>query len=281
MPGYPGFFFHSYSKVALYLYTMAGVGVNQMNLLPTGDDLEAIEADGGSLASVLAFTGIDSDLGMNFLEKIDLDATSHYSICSELDRNDIDGVLKEMVKDGQPLTIGIKAKLRLALRIGRALTGVAEPPMIQPAPVTPTPASSSTTLALKSATGDPIDTVKLSETVLQGNNAVIKLMSDEELARVRGVYEEEVGDEPPEEEDVTIEQLTALDTVVRVLGRIYCDFALWVPFWNRMVKALKFQGKVINEHGEIILVEILAPPQTSMRGFVVISFSGHPPECTG
>ena len=44
------------------------------------------------------------------------------------------------------------------------------------------------------------------------------------------------------------------------LDSCYADLALWVPFWNRMVKALKFQGKVINEHGEIILVEILGPP---------------------
>ena len=245
LPDYSGQFVVGYFTDADSLFSMAGVGANQLNLLPQGEDLENIEADGGTLASVLAFTGVDSDLGLDFLTRIGLGASAHFSVCSELDRSDIDAVLKEMTKGGQPLTIGSKAKLRLALRIGRALSGVAEPPVLQPAPVTPTPASSSTTLALKSATGDPIDTVKLSETVLQGNNAVIKLMSDEELARVKAVYEEEVGDEPPEEEDVTIEQLTALDAEVRVLGRIYCDFALWVPFWNRMVKALKFQGNVI------------------------------------
>ena len=65
-----------------------------MNLLPTGDDLESIEADGGTLASVLAFTGVDSDLGLDFLTKIDLDATARYSVCSELDRGDIDAVFR-------------------------------------------------------------------------------------------------------------------------------------------------------------------------------------------
>ena len=48
--------------------------------------------------------------------------------------------------------------------------------------------------------------------------------------------------------------------MVTVMRKTYADFALWVPFWSRMVKRLRFHGRVLNQDGELVLVEIYGPP---------------------
>ena len=53
---------------------------------------------------------------------------------------------------------------------------------------------------------------------------------------------------PREEQEVTIEQLSSLDAVYRKNG-LYADFAIWVPFWHRMIKMKRFMGQVLDEHG--------------------------------
>ena len=40
---------------------------------------------------------------------------------------------------------------------------------------------------------------------------------------------------------------------------VYADFALWVPFWRRMLKKKRFMGVVPDEHGELHTVEIIGP----------------------
>ena len=64
----------------------------------------------------------------------------------------------------------------------------------------------------------------------------------------------------PAEEEVTAEQLTA---VQKILEGDICpdvDFAVWVPHGNRMMRKLKLQGTTLSSDGSIIPIEVIGPP---------------------
>ena len=68
---------------------------------------------------------------------------------------------------------------------------------------------------------------------------------------MRARFIEKVGVKPTEDEDVAKEQLSVLFVVVTIMMSVYADFALWVPFWKRMLKKKRFMGRVADEHGEL------------------------------
>ena len=104
------------------------------------------------------------------------------------------------------------------------------------------------------------NTVALSDTVSQTNAAVVKILDAKTIKEFRHNYYVKHGEWPSEDEDITKEQLTALFTMLTVIDSPYCDFALWVAFWYRFIKRKRFMGTVVNEFGEVIVVELLGPP---------------------
>ena len=69
------------------------------------------------------------------------------------------------------------------------------------------------------------------------------------IRKARKRYNTIKGDRPDGNERVTQEQLTALDAVVQGLDLIYADFALFVPFWQRLAKRRRFTGQVMDRTG--------------------------------
>ena len=64
---------------------------------------------------------------------------------------------------------------------------------------------------------------------------------------------------PPTLEELTQEQLAALDSVLRS-GRVpYADFAVWGPQGNRILKQVKLVGKTFNPDGTWSMVELFGP----------------------
>ena len=147
----------------------------------------------------------------------------------------------------------MKSKIRTAFKIARSLSG------IQPA-ASPLPTSATTSLVseAKDITTDP-NTIALSDTVDQTSKAVAKILPDAQLKKMRARFTNHNGVKPTEDEDVTKEQLSALFVAVFTMISVYADFALWVPFWKRMLKKKRFMGVVPDEHGELHTVEILGP----------------------
>lgn len=61
-----------------------------------------------------------------------------------------------------------------------------------------------------------------------------------------------VGGWPPEEEDPTLEQLSALQKRTETQDAAsFVDFAIYVPFGQRALKALKFRSFVLTVNGYI------------------------------
>ena len=57
-----------FRPTTLFVAPMAGVGGNALTFLPGADEIENINGvDGGAISAVLAFTGIDVDVGTAFL----------------------------------------------------------------------------------------------------------------------------------------------------------------------------------------------------------------------
>ena len=110
----------------------------------------------------------------------------------------------------------------------------------------------------KDIANDP-NTVALSDTVDQTSKAVIQILPPDKVKKMRARFVEKNGVKPTEDEDVAKEQLSALFVAVTIMMSVYADFALWVPFWKRMLKKKRFMGRVPDEHGELQTVEILGP----------------------
>ena len=72
------------------------------------------------------------------------------------------------------------------------------------------------------------------------------------VAKVRGM--------PADSEDPTVEQISAIVRKVRALGQPpYCDFAVWVPFAKRHLKAQKYQSFVLQEDGSFLAKMVPGP----------------------
>ena len=84
------------------------------------------------------------------------------------------------------------------------------------------------------------NTIVLSETVLQGTKGEAKLLSREELVKAKARYRTHTGNNPPEDERVSREQLTAFNAAIKGLDSIFVDVAVWVPFWVRFSKRHRF-----------------------------------------
>ena len=108
----------------------------------------------------------------------------------------------------------MKARIRHAFRLSRALVGIAEP--ADPPPSTSAASSSATDIVPSAGTTTDLCTVSLGETILQGNESKIKVMSDEEHSDKREVYFAKKGRYPPEDEAVAIEQLSAFKTIIYI-----------------------------------------------------------------
>ena len=79
------------------------------------------------------------------------------------------------------------------------------------------------------------------------------------LAKGRRRYLKLERTDPPDDENPTEEQLTALFAAVFTLMTIYADFALWTPHWKRLAKKRRFSAMIVTELGEYIVEELLGP----------------------
>ena len=92
--------------------------------------------------------------------------------------------------------------------------------------------------------------MKLSQVADQGDDSEFPVLPEANKATFYAKYVEKMGGLPADAEDPTIEQLSAILRKVRVLQQPpYCDFAVWVPFAKRHLRAQKYQSFVLQEDG--------------------------------
>ena len=68
------------------------------------------------------------------------------------------------------------------------------------------------------------------------------------------------GERPPDNSCCSTAQLCGLEYLVDNSLVPYVDVAVWGPFHQRIIKRLKFTGRVLNENGVMESREVLGPP---------------------
>ena len=237
---------------------IASAGPLRPGLMPSPQALADMKSHGDTMAALFSYCEVPQDVGSRFFKAAGIVDRDHLSMCCTTTREEVEEVFKEIASDG-PIGLGTKAKIRLAYQVARVVNGIPEAP--------PTLVTQS---SVQSGTGIPsevilkkelaTDVVTLGDTVWQTSRAEVKLLTKELIKAGYARYIKEEGSKPTAEENITPEQLSALELIVRELGSIYADFALWVPFWRRMAKKKRFMGRVIDENGIPQTIEILGPP---------------------
>ena len=84
--------------------------------------------------------------------------------------------------------------------------------------------------------------VAFSETVHQSSDVKVKRLTPKMLKDASRDYKKSDTIDPPEDEAIAEEQLTALYALVTHMCTIFVDFCIWVPHWARLAKKLRFKG---------------------------------------
>ncbi len=102
--------------------------------------------------------------------------------------------------------------------------------------------------------------VKLSAVLDQGDSTEIPLAGKEQWDAWHATYVAACLSSPPEEQEPTMEQLSALHHRIGKLGLTpYADFAVWVPFGRRGLRAVKFRCWLPAGDGTFFTREIAGP----------------------
>ena len=205
-------------------------------LMPSPEVLADLRQQSNSMAAVFSYCQVPQDIGMSFMKLAGITDRDHCSLCCTTSREEVEDIFKQMQSES-PVPLGARAKIRMAFQVGRVIHGVAEP-----AAPAPTPTTSASTFPTEVIMKKELatDVVTLGDTVWQTSRAEIRLMTKEMIKKGYARYISVEGDKPPPEENLTPEQLSALELIVRELGSIYADFALWVPFWRRVANSKRF-----------------------------------------
>ena len=102
--------------------------------------------------------------------------------------------------------------------------------------------------------------MKLSQVADQGDESEFTIMPESNKALFYTKYISKMGGLPADSEDPTTEQLSAIIRKVRVLHQPpYCDFAVFVPFARRHLRAQKYQSFVLQEDGSFLQKMVAGP----------------------
>eukprot|EP00435_Cladocopium_sp_Y103_P034325 s1252_g8.t2 len=102
--------------------------------------------------------------------------------------------------------------------------------------------------------------MKLSQVADQGDESEFAILPESCKAAYYTKYVSKVGGMPADAEDPTVEQISAVVRKVRTLGQPpYCDFAVWVPFAKRHLRAQKYQSFLLQEDGTFLQKMVPGP----------------------
>ena len=115
-------------------------------------------------------------------------------------------------------------------------------------PTTSTPGATTTTAAPTTLERK----LKISQVLDQGDDGEFVVQSEATRAQWYANYKKVIGGYPPEEEEPTIEQLSGLQRRIEVQSVApFADFAIFVPFGQRHLKASRFRSYVLTSEGYV------------------------------
>ena len=129
-------------------------------------------------------------------------------------------------------------------------------------PGNPTPGGPGNLLALPPP--DFTKKVKMNLVADQVYDQEIPCLSDSDITTLYENYTDAFGDMPTPDEEITVEQLTALDALVKSGAPPYVDFAVWGPHGYRLMRKLRKSGMQLMPGGDFRQVELAGPPTFGM-----------------
>ena len=101
--------------------------------------------------------------------------------------------------------------------------------------------------------------VKMSHVINQADEEEIDMMTAQEVTEAYDRYVKKTGGFPPEDEELSAEQISTLSALYQSGRAPYTDFAVWGPYQHRIQKKMKLKGMKFNSAGELVPIEMYGP----------------------
>ena len=138
-------------------------------------------------------------------------------------------------------------------RTCRVLTGTQVSTAVQPPPVPPAPSTSGT------------KKITMSQVINQADDDEIEPMDQTQVHQAYANYHTRTGGFPPEDEELSAEQLATLNSVYQSGRTPYTDMSIWGPYQLRIQKRIKKRGVRLSPTGDITTVETFGPGNYESR----------------
>ena len=213
---------------------------------PTPVEMESLK----TVQSVCAWAQLYGEQLQTLLYILGIEDNDHPRVLAAVSDKDWDEAISKWSALAKPASPALKAKAVVAR--GAAVlktTGVRIGEQ--------TPESSS---ASSMATGSGLGKFNFNTVTNQSSEVVMSVLEASELKVAYDNYKAVFGVVPQVEEELTAEQLTAVQKFLESDVCPYVDFAVWVPHGNRMMRKLKLHGSTFSSDGSIIPIEVSGPP---------------------
>ena len=203
-----------------------------------------------TVQSVFLWAQLKGDPLQELLNILGVEVDDHPRVLAALSESDWDDAISKWSALAKPATPAQRAKAVVArgaavlkttgLRVGEQVAVTSNVPNV--------------------STGSGLGKFNFNTVTNQSSEVVMSVLEAGELKVAYDNYKAVFGVFPPVEEELTAEQLTAVQKFLEGDICPYVDFAVWVPHGNRMMRKLKLQGTTFSSDGSIIPIEVTGPP---------------------
>ena len=101
--------------------------------------------------------------------------------------------------------------------------------------------------------------VKMSQVINQVDDEEVDHLDANAINAAYIAYRDQLGGFPPDDEELSAEQLTTLSSLYKSGRAPYTDMAIWGPFQHRIQKKIKLKGLGFTSSGEFAPIELYGP----------------------
>ena len=120
--------------------------------MPPPQVLQQIAAAGGAFGMILAYLTIPTEICLALLTALDMSINESYVVILGVRDDELDRVISDIRVAGKPISVGMRSRIRMAVKIARVLGGSEPEHAPQPTTVQHGPVDTSSTGASPSTT---------------------------------------------------------------------------------------------------------------------------------
>jgi hypothetical protein len=177
------------------------------------------------------------------LSALGIETDDHVRVLAAVSAGDWESVLNDW-----KAAPALKAKAAIAWGAAKRASGVVS-----------TSVGSGGTAVVPAAIGG-LSKFKLNTVVNQASDVELTALDGKSISVAYTNYRTAFGTDPPPDEELSVEQLTAVKTLVDNDLVPYVDFAIWGPHGGRLMRKLKLQGTTFSRDGTLLPIEVVGPP---------------------